>query len=118
MQDLTHTPAVPDLANAREALAGLATEDAVQHLEAALASLQNLATALHSGHALSVQEKRLVERSLLRLKNELRDAGTLTEQGLAYCQDWALQLQPPPAYLPNGAVCAEVNLRHDFSIDA
>jgi len=118
MQDRSNPMAIPSLSDARDALAQLATDDALQHLEAALQSLQNLEFSLRGADHLPPSEKRHLERSLLRFKTELRDAGTLAERGLAYCQDWALLLQPPAAYHANGACTTESHDRHDFSLEA
>jgi hypothetical protein len=117
MQESSTQSAIPSLAEAKDALARLATEDAIQHLDAALRSLQSLAASLRTADGLPPSEKRQLERSLLRLKSELRDAGALAESGLAYCQDWALLLQPPAAYHANGAVTTESSHHHDFSLE-
>jgi hypothetical protein len=118
MPDSSTLPAIPALSEAKDALAQMATADAIQHLEAALQSLQNLESSLKDAGHLAPSEKRQLERSLLRFKTELRDARTLAERGLAYCQDWALMLQPPAAYHANGAFATESIDRHDFSLDA
>lgn len=108
---------VPSLEQAQEALVQLATQDALTHLEAALRSLQGLSGSLKSADPLSMEDKRLLERSLLRFRAELRDAGVLADRGLAYCKDWAEQLQPVPAYQSNGAFANRIPERTKVSID-
>jgi hypothetical protein len=110
--------AVPSLAEAQNALAQLATQDALTHLEAALRSLEGLSASLQSGDRLQPAEQRELERSLLRFRAELRDAGILAESGLAYCQDWVQQLQPPSMYQPNGGFTNTSVDRHELSLDA
>lgn len=109
---------VPDLSAAQQALAALATKDALQHLQAALQSLQGLSESLRRGEPLAMEEKRQLERSLLRLRSEIRDAGVLAARGLAYCEDWAHQLEPPPVYQANGEVRQANQERHEVSFEA
>ncbi len=118
MQESLSPAAVPSLVDAKTALATLATSDALEHLEAALRSLQGLATSLQNADRLPPGEQRNLEKALLRFRAELRDAGVLTDQGLAYCQEWADLLQPPPAYQSNGAFTRTATNRHELSIEA
>jgi hypothetical protein len=103
MQDNV-SPALLSLTEAQGALAQLATDDAVRHLESALLSLQGLGNSLKNGDRLQASEQRLLERSLLRFRAELRDARILADRGLAYCQNWTQQMQPPVTYQSNGVV--------------
>jgi hypothetical protein len=112
------TASVPSLAAARSALTTLATADALEHLEAALRSLQGLATSLQNSDRLPPGEQRDLEKALLRFRAELRDAGILADQGLAFCQEWAECIQPPPAYQSNGAFTSAAVNRHELSIEA
>ena len=115
----TLTPAsVPSLAAATAALTKLASTDALEHLEAALRSLQGLATSLQNSDRLPPGEQRDLEKALLRFRAELRDAGVLADQGLAYCQEWAEGLQPSPVYQSNGAFTTSPVNRHELSIEA
>lgn len=91
-----------DLTPARESLAQMASTDALLHLESALQSLESLAGDLHGGQKLSLTEQRETERALLRFRSDLRHAGVLVEQGLAFCKDWTELLQPPASYDPSG----------------
>jgi hypothetical protein len=116
--DVTPSPAIPDLHEAREALAQLATHDAVEHLEAAVRSLQALEASLRSSDRLPPEEQRRLERELLRFRHDLRDAGILAEQGLAYCKDWSEALQPTVAYTPGGDLSGASSHRHEFSLEA
>lgn len=109
---------IPSLAEAQNALAQLATQEALDHLESALRSLAGLATTLQNGDGLKADEQRLLERSLLRFRSELRDAGMLADQGLAYCQNWVQQMQAPSSYQPNGIYTAIADTRHKLSIEA
>lgn len=118
MPDPQYSASVPNLTQARNALAQLATDDALTHLEAALRSLQGLSASLQNGDRLPPGDQRMLERALLRFRSELRDAGVLTEQGLAYCQDWAELLQPPPVYQSNGAYSNPASERHELSLEA
>jgi len=118
MTDTRSLLPLPSLAEAREALAQLATNNAVEHLDAALVSLRNLADALQNGTRLSPQEQRLLERDLLRFRVELRHADTLANQGLAYCREWADLLLPPPTYQANGATAAPAADRPSLSLSA
>ena len=118
MQRNITSPTVPSLAEAQNALAQLATQDALEHLEAALRSLKGLAAALQSGDRLQAAEQRHLERSLLRFRSELRDAGILADRGLAFCQDWARQLQPPAGYQANGVCTTNAMDRHELSLEA
>ena len=118
MQHNITSPTVPSLAEAQNALAQLATEDALEHLQAALRSLEGLAAALQNGDRLQAGEQRQLERSLLRFRSELRDAGILADRGLAYCQDWAGQLQPPAGYQANGVFTTNAVERHELSLEA
>src|SRR5258708_35788934 len=93
-----------DLTVARDSLARLATTDALLHLEAALKSLQGLANDLRLGKSLAPPAKREMEQALLRFRTDLRHAGVLVEQGLAYCKDWTELLQPPASYGPSGTL--------------
>lgn len=111
-------PAVPSLVEAQNALAQLDTDDALTHLEAALRSLRNLSLSLQKGDRLEPSEQRHLERSLLRFRSELRNAGVLAECGLAYCQDWSQQLQPPSAYEANGAFAGKSAARPELSVEA
>lgn len=109
---------MPDLAATKDALAQLATEDALSHLNAALLSLQNLSAALQTGDRLPPAEQRRLERVLLRFRADLRDASLLADRGLAYCREWAEFLEPPPAYCANGSVANTANPRHELSLEA
>ena len=123
MQPTNNSATVPSLIQAQNALAELATEDALGYLESAIRSLEGLSTSLRKGDRLPAPEQRLIERSLLRFRAELRDAGILAERGLAYCQDWTQQMQPASNYQSNGilasatfdAVTAD---RHELSLEA
>ncbi len=108
----------PNLTAAKDALAQLAPQEALEHLEAALRSLQALTASLQNGDRLPAPEQRRLERSLLRFRAELRDAGILADQGLAYCQDWAQLLQPPASYRSNGVFANALNDRHELSLEA
>ena len=115
----TNNPVVvPSLAEAQNALAQLATQNALEHLESALRSLASLASTLQNGDGLKADEQRLLERSLLRFRSEIRDAGVLADQGLAYCQNWVQQLQPPSSYQPNGIYTTTSDARHKLSLEA
>jgi hypothetical protein len=115
----TNTPmVVPSLAEAQNALAQLATQEALEHLESALRSLAGLATTLQNGEGLKEDEQRLLERSLLRFRSELRVAGVLADQGLAFCQNSVQQLHPPPSYQPNGVYTTSAAPQHELSIEA
>ncbi|MFN0103191.1 MAG: hypothetical protein ACKV2U_14010 [Bryobacteraceae bacterium] len=118
MQDYPKSAAVPSLTGAKNALSQLATQDALEHLKAALRSLQGLAAILQNGHRLDPDEQRQLERALLRFRTELRDAGILAERGLAYCQDSTKQLDAAPGYQFNGAFVSEAVDRHDLSLEA
>jgi hypothetical protein len=118
MKNSNHPPVVPSLTEAQNALAQLATQEALEHLESALRSLSGLASTLQNGEGLKPGEQRLLERSLLRFRSELRDAGVLADQGLAYCQNWVQQLQPPSTYQPNGVYTTTADARHKVSLDA
>jgi hypothetical protein len=118
MQNTLSPATVPSLAEAKTALTKLATTDALEHLEAALRSLQSLAASLQKADRLPPGEQRELEKALLRFRTELRDAGTLADQGLAYCQEWADLLQPPPAYQSNGAFTSTATNRPELSIEA
>ncbi|MBI2690278.1 MAG: hypothetical protein HYX27_28560 [Acidobacteria bacterium] len=107
-----------DLSEARSALAQLATQDALEHLEAALRSLQGLSASLRNGNRLPPAEQRALERSLLHFRAELRDAGALTAQGLAYCQEWTGMLQPSPSYQAGGGVTRTNIEPHQLSLNA
>ena len=110
--------AVPSLAEAQYALAQLSTQDALDHLESALRSLEGLSVSLQNGDPIPASEQRLLERSLLRFRAELGDAVILADQGLAYCQNWAQQLQPPPSYQSNGVVASVTDTHHELSLEA
>ena len=110
--------AVPNLTEAKEALSELATQEALFHLEAALRKMEGLADSLRNGDPLPASEQRLLEKSLLRFRAELRDAGILADCGLAYCRDWAQQLQPPAAYEASGASIRSGIVRPELSIEA
>ena len=115
----TNNPVVvPSLAEAQNALAQLATQNALDHLEsrASVAGGPGLHVAKWGG--LKADEQRLLERSLLRFRSELRDAGVLADQGLAYCQNWVQQLQPPSSYQPNGIYTTTSDARHKLSLEA
>lgn len=118
MKHTNNPPVLPSLAEAQNALAQLATQDALEHLESALRSLSGLASTLQNGEPLKAGEQRLLERSLLRFRSELRDAGILAGQGLAYCQNWVQQLQPPATYQPNGVYATSADTHHKVSLDA
>lgn len=118
MPDDPTTVLVPSLKASRNALTSLATSDALQHLEAALQSLQGLSESLQKGDPMAMEEKRQLERALLRFRVELQDAKVLADRGLAFCQDWALQLEPPPSYQANGAYLRGGIERHELSLDA
>lgn len=111
-------PTLPDLAGVRSALAQLATQDALVHLESALRSLEGLRDTLQSGSRLAPGEQRELERALLRFRSELRDAGTLADQGLAHCREWADLLLPQPDYQPNGTCSGAPSERHGLSLEA
>jgi hypothetical protein len=122
MQD-NASPALLSLSEAKTALAQLATDDAIGHLESALRSLQSLANSLQTGERLQASEQRLLERSLLRFRAELREAGILADRGLAYCQNWAEQMQPPVSYQSNGVfgnatIVSMSDDRHELSLEA
>ncbi|HEU0121895.1 MAG TPA: hypothetical protein VFQ91_15300 [Bryobacteraceae bacterium] len=113
------TPHVPSLAEASDAMAQLATESALIHLEAALAAMQGLSARLRTGERLQPAEQRRLERSLLQFRSELRSAGILAEQGLAHCREWAEMLTPPATYQPNGIFTGEVPQQtHVLSVEA
>jgi len=112
------TTTIPSLTEAQNALAQLNTQDALEHLESALRSLSGLASSLREGNGLTGQEQRDLERSLLRFRAELREAGVLADQGLAYCQNWVQQLNPPPSYQPNGLSTTVVESRNKVSLEA
>jgi hypothetical protein len=118
MPDLVSASAIPSIIEARDALAQLATDNALHHLEAALHSLQGLSASLQSGDRMSPEKQRELERSLLRFRAELRDAGVLAEQGLAFCKEWADLLSPPPAYQSNGAFRSSPLEYHELSLEA
>ena len=118
MQDLDSPLPVPSIRDAQWALAELATQDALTHLEAALRSMQSLSSSLQKGDRLPAAEKRTLERELLRFRSELRDATVLAERGLAYCQDWAQQWQSPTAYQSNGTFATGACERHELSLEA
>ena len=118
MQHNHTAPNVPSLAEAQNALAQLATQDALDHLKAALRSLESLSKSLQNGDRLQTSEQRQLERSLLRFRSELRDAGILAERGLAYCQDWVQQMEPPSGYQANGVFTNNVISRHEVSLEA
>ena len=109
---------LPSLTAAHDALIGLAPQEALEHLQAALRSLQGLTATLQNGDRLQAFEKRQLGRSLLRFRAELRDAGILADQGLAYCQDWAEQFQPPASYQANGVFASAANNQHELSLEA
>jgi len=111
-------PILPSLIATQSAFAQLAPQEALEHLEAALRTLQGLTASLHHGDRLAPADQRQLERSLLRFRTELRDAAILADQGLAYCQDWAQQLQPPASYQPNGVRADTTSDRHEFSVEA
>jgi hypothetical protein len=110
--------AVPSLVEAKNALANLATDEALGHLESALLSLRALSVSLQSGERLEAPAQRRLERSLLRLRGELKDAGVLADRGLAYCQDWAQQLEPPAVYGATGASSTTAVSRPELSVEA
>jgi hypothetical protein len=118
MPDIVSTSAIPALAEARSALAQLATQDALQHLKAALQDMQGLSVSLKSGERLSPGDQRELERSLLRFRAELRDADVLAEQGIAYCQEWVDLLSPPSAYQANGEFRRSALQHHELSLEA
>ena len=118
MEAVLRSATVPSLAAVQTALAGLAPQDAMTHLDAAVRSLEGLSTSLQNGGSLAQADKRELERALLRFRTELRGAAVLAERGLAYCQDWAYNLQPPPAYQANGAVAGANCDQHNLSIEA
>ncbi len=109
---------LPILTAAQDSLARLEPREALEHLEAALRSLQCLTATLQNGDRLQAAEQRQLERSLLRFRAELRDAGILADQGLAYCQDWAEQLQPPSSYQANGVFASAGIHQHELSLEA
>lgn len=118
MQPNNISRSVPSLLQAQNALAQLATEDALEHLESAIRSLEGLSTSLQNRDRLQPAEQRLMERSLLRFRTELRDARILADQGLAYCQNWAQQMQPPPSYQANGIFVNAIESGHELSLEA
>lgn len=92
---------------AGESLAHLAATDALVHLHAALESLQGLSERLKcDSDRPPIEERRCLERDLLRFRTELRHAAVLADQGLAFCKDWAEYLQPPPSYHADGSYTA------------
>ena len=93
---------LPDLTAVRLALAEFATADAVQQLEAAVASLRQLESSLAAGPPPAPDAQRALQRSLHNFQSELRAAGALATQGLAYCRDWSESLAPPSTYQPHG----------------
>jgi hypothetical protein len=105
------------LEDAKQALVHLQTLDALLHLEAALQSLEGLSKELHEKGRPSAQDQRELERSLLRFRKELRDAGLLAEQGLAFCKDWTEILSPPPGYSPDGSVDRASETKHEISVE-
>ncbi|MBL8236026.1 MAG: hypothetical protein JNM66_01300 [Bryobacterales bacterium] len=115
MQDLQY--AVPSLAEAKNALANLATEEALGYLESAVQSLRALSVSLQGGDRMEPAAQRSLERRLLRFRAELRDAGALAESGLAYCQDWAQQLEPPAVYGASGVSAATAVSRPELSVE-
>ena len=118
MQHDIAPPPLPSLTEAQNALARLATQDALEHLEAALRAMEGLTASLQNGDRMQAVEQRQLERSLLRFRAELRDAGILADRGLAYCQDWTQQLQPPSIYQSNGVFANAKVDRHELSLEA
>lgn len=108
----------PSLEEAKQSLVHLQTQDALLHLEAALRSLEGLSKELHENGRPPAPDQREMERSLLRFRKELRDAGLLAEQGLAFCKDWAEVLTPPPSYAPDGSFDRPADTKHEFSVEA
>jgi len=108
----------PSLEDAKQSLVHLQTQDALLHLEAALQSLEGLSKELHENGRPPAPGQRELERSLLRFRKELRDAGVLAEQGLAFCKDWADVLAPPPGYAPDGSVDRVPETKHELSVEA
>jgi hypothetical protein len=109
---------VPSLEEAKSSLAELQTQVALLHMDAALHSLERLSKSLEEGECPAAAEQREMERALLKLKQELRDAGFLAEQGLAFCKDWASSLAPPCNYGADGASVAAAPATHDLSVKA
>jgi len=68
MQDTLSPATVPSLAEAKTALTQLATTDALEHLEAALRSLQGLAASLQQADRLPPGEQRELEKALLSVQ--------------------------------------------------
>lgn len=118
MADQPTTVSALSLKNSRKALTNLATNEALAYLEAALHSLQGLSESLKNGDPLAMEEKRQLERALLRFRMELGDAKVLADRGLAYCQDWAQQLQQPPTYQADGTFLQGSSDRHELSLEA
>ncbi len=108
----------PSLEEAKHSLVHLQTQDALLHLEAALRSLEGLSKELHENGRPTAPDQRELERSLLRFRKELRDAGLLAEQGLAFCKDWTEILSPPPGYSPDGTVDRAPETKHELSVEA
>jgi hypothetical protein len=91
----TKTKPIPDLEPALHALSQIETAAALAHLESALHVLADLTTHLESGGPLNPEQQRATERELLRFQQQLRAAGQLTRQGLAFCREWTHSLVPP-----------------------
>lgn len=104
---------LPDLGPTRGALTQLATEGALEHLHAARENLD----ALLAAPPLSPAGRLSLLAALRRFQDDLNAARALADQGLALCQDWADQLEPPPSYQPNGA-CAAIRPRNELSLQA
>lgn len=108
---------LPDLGPARGALTQLATDGALEHLHAARENLAALTSSLLAGPPLKPADQRSLERALLRFQSDLKAARALADQGLAFCHDWADQLEPPPTYQPNGARAA-IRSHSELSLQA
>lgn len=108
----------PRIESARQSLVCLQTQEALLHLEASLRSLEDLREELQEKGRPSEPDQREIERSLLRFRNELRDAGLLAEQGLAFCKDWAETLTPPASYSPDGTFDRPPEPKHELSVEA
>ncbi|MBM3783199.1 MAG: hypothetical protein FJW30_02505 [Acidobacteria bacterium] len=109
---------VPSLEQANNSLTELQTQVALLHMDAALQSLERLSKSLQDGERPSAPEQREMERSLLKLRHELREAGYLAEQGLAFCKGWADALAPQATYAADGVSRAGDETRHELSVEA
>jgi soluble cytochrome b562 len=112
------TEPIPSMEQVKNSLAELQTQVALLHMDAALQSLERLSKSLQEGDRPAAAEQREMERSLLKLKTELREAGYLAEQGLAFCKGWAEAIAPPASYCSDGAAQVTEERHHDISIQA